>query len=100
MIDAAALRRMKPGAILIDVARAELIDHHALVEALDNGRLGGLALDVLYDEPADPADSLLRHRGGNVILMPHTAIGDRANALHDVETLCVNLWRAITQKSV
>jgi lactate dehydrogenase-like 2-hydroxyacid dehydrogenase len=99
MIDAAALKRMKPGAFLIDVARAELIDRDALIGALETGRLGGLALDVLYDEPADPADSLLRHRDGNVILMPHTAIGDRANALHDVETLCVNLWRAIMQKT-
>jgi glyoxylate reductase len=92
-----ALAQVKPGAVLIDVARAELIDHAALVEALDAGRLGGLGLDVGYTEPADPADPLLRHRGGNVILMPHTAIGSRANALHDVETLCLNLWRGVTR---
>ena len=92
-----ALARVKPDAVLIDVARAELIDHGALVEALDAGRLGGLGLDVGYTEPADPADPLLRHRGGNVILMPHTAIGARANALHDVETLCLNLWRGVTR---
>jgi phosphoglycerate dehydrogenase-like enzyme len=93
-----ALGRIKPGAMLIDVARPELIDHDALVEALQSGRLGGLALDVLYTEPADPAEPLLRYRDGNVILMPHTAVAARANALHDVETLCVNLWRAITKK--
>jgi phosphoglycerate dehydrogenase-like enzyme len=92
-----ALARIKPGAVLIDVARAELIDHAALVEALDAGRLGGLGLDVGYTEPAEPAEPLLRHRGGNVILMPHTAIGARANALHDVETLCLNLWRGVTR---
>jgi phosphoglycerate dehydrogenase-like enzyme len=90
-----ALARIKPGAMLIDVARPELIDHDALVEALESGRLGGLALDVLYTEPADPAEPLLRYRDRNVILMPHTAVAARANALHDVETLCVNLWRAI-----
>jgi lactate dehydrogenase-like 2-hydroxyacid dehydrogenase len=95
LIGRAALARLKPGAFLIDVARPELIDHDALVEALDSGRLGGLALDVLHSEPADPAEPLLRYRDRNVILMPHTAIGSRANALHDVETLCVNLWRAI-----
>jgi phosphoglycerate dehydrogenase-like enzyme len=93
-----ALGRIKPGAVLINVARPELIDHDAVVEALQSGRLGGLALDVLYTEPADPAEPLLRYRDRNVILMPHTAVAARANALHDVETLCVNLWRSIAQK--
>jgi phosphoglycerate dehydrogenase-like enzyme len=93
-----ALSRIKPGAVLIDVARPELIDHDALVEVLQSGRLGGVGLDVLYTEPADPAEPLLRYRDRNVILMPHTAVASRANALHDVEALCVNLWRAITKK--
>jgi lactate dehydrogenase-like 2-hydroxyacid dehydrogenase len=93
-----ALGRIKPGAMLINVARPELIDHDAVVEALQSGRLGGLALDVLYTEPADPAEPLLRYRDRNVILMPHTAVAARANALHDVETLCVNLWRAIAKE--
>jgi phosphoglycerate dehydrogenase-like enzyme len=92
-----ALARIKPGAVLIDVARPELIDHDALVDALESGRLGGLGLDVLYSEPADPAEPLLRYRGRNVILLPHTAVAARANALHDVEMLCVNLWRAIAR---
>jgi glyoxylate reductase len=93
------LGRIKPGAVLINVARPELIEHDALVEALQSSRLGGLALDVLYTEPADAAEPLLRYRDRNVILMPHTAVAARANALHDVETLCVNLWRAIAKKS-
>jgi phosphoglycerate dehydrogenase-like enzyme len=96
IIDAPALGRMKPGAILINCARAELVDHAALVEALDAGRLGGLGLDVGYAEPAEADDPLLRYRNsGKVILMPHTAIGARDNALSDLEELCVNLWRAI-----
>src|SRR5258707_5329747 len=93
-----ALGRAKPGAVLIDVARPELIDHDALVEALQSGRLCGLALDVLYTEPADPAETLMRYPDRNVVLIPHYDVSDRANALHDVETLCVNLWRAITKK--
>jgi glyoxylate reductase len=93
-----ALRHLKPGAVLIDVARAELIDHDALLAALADGRVGGLGLDVLYAEPTDASEPLLRHRDDNVILMPHTAIGARANALHDVEALCVNLWRAIADR--
>jgi phosphoglycerate dehydrogenase-like enzyme len=98
IIDAAALMRMKRGAILINCARAELIDRAALVEALDAGRLGGLGLDVGYAEPADADDPLLRYRGsGKVILMPHTAIGARDNAQNDLERLCVNLWRSIVR---
>jgi glyoxylate reductase len=97
IIDRAALARMKPGAMLIDVARAELIDRAALLEALDDGRLGGIGLDVGYNEPADPGEPLLRYRGRNVILMPHTAVAGRENALHDVETLCLSLKRGITR---
>jgi lactate dehydrogenase-like 2-hydroxyacid dehydrogenase len=93
-----ALSRIKPGAILIDVARPELIDRDALVEAVESGRLGGLGIDVLYTEPCDPSEPLLRCRDRNVILMPHTAVGARTNALHDVETLCTNLWQAIVKK--
>jgi phosphoglycerate dehydrogenase-like enzyme len=93
------LRRVKQGAVLVNVARAELIDHHALVEALAAGRLGGFGLDVGYAEPADPTDPLLSYRKGNVILMPHTAIGSRENALLDLEKLCTNVWRAISDKS-
>jgi lactate dehydrogenase-like 2-hydroxyacid dehydrogenase len=93
-----ALAHIKPGAMLINVARPELIDHDALIDALESRRLGGLALDVLYTEPADPAEPLLRYRGRNVVLMPHTAVAARENALHDVETLCLNLWRAITER--
>ncbi len=96
IIGADALRHVKPGAFLINCARAELVDRDALVDALDSGRLGGLALDVGYDEPARPDDPLLKFRGKpNVILMPHTAIAARQNALSDLERLCVNLGKAL-----
>jgi phosphoglycerate dehydrogenase-like enzyme len=96
IIGAEALSHAKPGAYLINCARAELVDHAALVAALDSGRLGGLALDVGYDEPARPDEPLLRFRGRpNVILMPHTAIAARQNALSDLERLCMNLWKAM-----
>jgi phosphoglycerate dehydrogenase-like enzyme len=96
IIGADALRHVKPGAFLINCARAELVDRDALVEALDSRSLGGLALDVGYDEPARPDDPLLKFRGKpNVILMPHTAIAARQNALSDIERLCVNLWKAM-----
>ncbi|HEY2136004.1 MAG TPA: NAD(P)-dependent oxidoreductase, partial [Xanthobacteraceae bacterium] len=98
IIGFAALRAVKPGAFVINCARPELIDRDALIEALERGRLGGLALDVGYEEPARADDPLLKYRrSGNVILMPHTAIAARENALSDLERLCMNLWRGIVR---
>jgi phosphoglycerate dehydrogenase-like enzyme len=94
-----ALAHLKPGAIMINVARAELVDHAALIEALDSGQLAGLGLDVGYSEPVKPDEPLLKYKGGNVLLTPHIAIGARQNALADLEELCTNLWRRITARN-
>jgi lactate dehydrogenase-like 2-hydroxyacid dehydrogenase len=84
--------RVKRGAFIVNVARAELVDHDALVAALEDGRLGGFALDVGYAEPALPDEALLKFKDGNVILMPHTAIAERKNGLDDMEEMCLKLW--------
>lgn len=95
MIGRKELAGIRPGAILVNVARAELVDCAALVEALDSGRLAGLGLDVGYGEPAKPDDPLLKYKDGKVVLMPHTAVGDRHLALADLEEMCLNLARGI-----
>jgi phosphoglycerate dehydrogenase-like enzyme len=71
LIDAAAIARMKPGAILVNTARGGLVDQAALTAALVSGHLGAAGLDVFATEPADPADPIFRLE--NVVVAPHVA---------------------------
>ena len=68
LIDRSALGAMKRGAFLINVARGGLVDLTALEEALATGQLAGAGLDVLSEEPIDPAHPLFKQ---NVIITPH-----------------------------
>lgn len=71
MIDAAAIARMKRGAVLINVSRGELVVEDALVAALADGQLSAAGLDVFAEEPLRTGSAL---RGlDNVVLTPHSA---------------------------
>jgi phosphoglycerate dehydrogenase-like enzyme len=71
LLDAAAFAALRPGAIVVNCARGGVIDRDALLAALAGGRLGGVALDVHWDEPPDPADPL--YADPRVVALPHVA---------------------------
>jgi phosphoglycerate dehydrogenase-like enzyme len=71
MIDARALARMKPKAILINTCRGEVVQEEALIDALRQGRILAAGLDTQAKEPADPDNPLLTLP--NVTLTPHSA---------------------------
>jgi lactate dehydrogenase-like 2-hydroxyacid dehydrogenase len=93
LIDRARLAQMKLGACLVNISRADLVDRDALIEALRSGRLGGFALDPLYEAPGRSDDELLGFR--NVVLSPHIAAQPRFNALNDISDMLAGLAQEI-----
>jgi phosphoglycerate dehydrogenase-like enzyme len=85
--------QMKPGAFLVNISRAEIVDRTALIAALKSRRLGGFALDPLYEAPGRSDDELLSF--DNVVLSPHIAAQPRFNALADLAELMQGLAREL-----
>jgi D-3-phosphoglycerate dehydrogenase len=102
LIDAAALGRMRNGAILVNVSRGELVDEAAVAEALDSRRLGGLAMDVGRAPDQRPSLELARRPG--VVATPHlgglTPENADAQALSSVEQVRAILDRRMPPRSV
>ncbi|OLC33909.1 MAG: hypothetical protein AUG08_08585 [Acidobacteria bacterium 13_1_20CM_2_55_15] len=71
LIGSERLALLNPGAIVINVARGQIIDEAALIAALEKGHLGGAVLDVFRHEPLDPASVLWAMP--NVIISPHVS---------------------------
>jgi D-3-phosphoglycerate dehydrogenase len=71
LIDAEALARMRPTALLINAARGRIVDTIALAEALERGKILGAALDVFEDEPPPVTHPLLK--APRTLFSPHVA---------------------------
>jgi phosphoglycerate dehydrogenase-like enzyme len=93
LISASALALLPAGAHVINVARGEVVDEAALIEALQNGRLAGAYLDVFAHEPL-PAQSLLWDLP-NVIASPHSAGFSDGNAARVEGLFLDNLGRRL-----
>lgn len=91
LFDADAFATMRRGAILINTARGGLVDSAALVEALQNGRLAGAAIDVLAKEPPRHGDPILDYTGDNLIVTPHIAWGTSEARQNAIDELAANV---------
>ncbi len=93
MFDADAFRRMQSHAMLVNVTRGLIVDEYALLQALEQGQIGGAGLDVVPQEPL-PDDHPLWHMP-NVVVTPHTAGGSPHRMGRTVDLFCDNLARLL-----
>ena len=71
LVDANAITRMRPGALIVNTGRGPLVDHAAIADAIRSGQLGGYATDVWDPEPPAVDDALVRDP--RVLVTPHVA---------------------------
>lgn len=98
LLDSERLGLLPPGALVVNVARGGIVDEKALVKALEEGRLGGAALDVFASEPLEEG-SLLRS-ADNVLLSPHVAGGTTEARLNIGSQVVSNVTAAVTGEPV
>jgi glyoxylate reductase len=89
LIDGAALRRMRPSAILVNTARGGVVDQAALLEALRERVIAGAAIDVTDPEPPPPGDRL--YSTPNLIVAPHIGSATRSARTRMTELSVENL---------
>jgi phosphoglycerate dehydrogenase-like enzyme len=94
LVGEAMLDRLKPGTWLVNTSRGEIVDQIAVIKRVEDGRLGGAALDVLNDEPQPFHDndlqSAIRACGSKLIITPHIA-GFTLESLYQVENFVTDL---------
>jgi glyoxylate reductase len=96
LIDAPALARMRPTAILVNTARGPIVDQAALATALREGTIAGAALDVTDPEPTPPDDPILT--APNLLLTPHIGSATTAARERMAELAVENLLAGLAGK--
>lgn len=92
LIDAAALRHVRPNAVIVNTARADLVDEYAIADALRTTRLGAYVSDVLQaDPPGEPNPLLATDIADRVTLTPHIA----AHTVHAIDRMGSMAWANI-----
>ena len=98
IIDASAIARLKPGAIVVNTARGGIIDENALAAALRSGHVLATGLDVFEHEPPSPDNPLLPLP--NTILTPHISAGTRDAMRQKMAAIFANLDRFFSDRSM
>ena len=93
MIGREEIAKMKKGAILLNLARGEVVDTEALAEALKSGDLSGAGVDVYDPEPIKPGNPLIGLE--NVILTPHVAGRTTESKVRSLKICFENIARVI-----
>ena len=95
MINENALNSMKPGAYLINVARAELVDEKALAEAIKKGKIAGAGIDVFSEEPVTTDNPLLSVESEKLLFSPHVAGVTNEAAARIINMATANIARVL-----
>ena len=98
LISRERIARMKPAAFIINTARGPLIDEAALAEALNAGRIAGVGLDVLSQEPPPESNPLLT--ANNCFITPHSAWGTVEARMRLMVQVAANLQAFLDGKPV
>ncbi len=83
--------QMKPGSVIVNVTRGEIIELEALIDAVESGHLRGAALDVVEGEPLPPDHRVFAI--DQIVMTPHTAGASQLRAGRNLERFCENLRR-------
>jgi len=100
LIDAEALQKMKPSAMLINTARGAVVDNAALAEALKSGGIMGAGIDVLEQEPPAADHPLLQPDVPNIIVTPHVAWASIEARQRLLDKVAANLQAWLTGEPV
>ena len=96
LVNAARLALAKPGLLLVNCARGEIVDTAALLEALRSGHLGGYAADVMNEEPPPPDHPLLK--APRTIITPHIGSRTYENVVRQASMAVQNLINVLEGK--
>jgi glyoxylate/hydroxypyruvate reductase len=94
LIGSRELARMRPGAVVVNLSRGQVVDESALIDALAGGRIAGACLDVFETEPLPPTSPLWAME--NVIISPHSAstVAEENRLLTDLFIDNIGRWLA------
>ncbi|MGD0385628.1 MAG: NAD(P)-dependent oxidoreductase, partial [Solirubrobacteraceae bacterium] len=98
LIDGAALKRMRPTAILVNTSRGAVIDQAALIEALRAGEIAAAALDVTDPEPPPPGDPV--YDTPNLLVVPHIGSATHAARARMTELSVENLLAGLDGRAM